>query len=73
MDPIICFCHTVRQDSIKQAIRYGANTIHKIGELTRAGTGCSSCHPELELILYLTQQEIKKELEEKEKGQLGLF
>ena len=46
-DPIICTCHRVTESVIKAAVAAGADSVEKIGEATKAGTGCGSCKPTL--------------------------
>lgn len=50
---LICFCHTVNELDILSAIQKGADSIEKIGDFTLAGTGCHSCHPDLERFIKL--------------------
>ena len=45
--PTICACHGVSEARILKAVREGAGTPERIGALTRAGTNCGSCLPEL--------------------------
>lgn len=49
--PRICACHGVGLNIIKEAIKNGATTVEQIGELTKAGTNCGSCIPELKQLL----------------------
>lgn len=49
--PTICVCHGIREATIAQAIREGADSLAAIGAATRAGTGCGSCRPELSALL----------------------
>lgn len=52
---IICSCHSVGFNTIKQAItEQQADSVEKIGEITCAGTNCGSCVPELQSILEET-------------------
>ncbi len=48
---LICFCHGVPEDEIRQAIREGARTIKEIQAKTLASTGCGGCACEVERIL----------------------
>jgi nitrite reductase (NADH) large subunit len=47
----ICNCHSVSKGQIVAAIREGKCSIAKIGECTRAGTGCGTCQPLLGRLL----------------------
>ena len=44
-DTQICNCHAVCKGSIVDAIKSGQCSVTKIGECTRAGTGCGTCQP----------------------------
>ena len=48
---MVCLCHGVSERAVRRAIDHGAHTIDAIGEQTRAGTCCESCHPSLEALL----------------------
>ncbi len=54
--PIVCSCHAVGRLQIRAAatLNPGA-TIHQLCELSRAGTGCGSCRPEVQKILREAQ------------------
>src|SRR5262249_53898874 len=47
----ICNCHSVSKGQIVAAIREGKCNVAKIGECTRAGTGCGTCQPLLGRLL----------------------
>ena len=47
----ICACHGVTEGRILAAAREGATTTEKIGAVTRAGTNCGSCLPELRRLI----------------------
>ncbi|WP_303902184.1 nitrate reductase [Thiohalomonas denitrificans] len=50
----VCACHGVGENSILTAIReQGVNSVEKIGECLKAGTGCGACIPELKALLRL--------------------
>ncbi|MDB5375019.1 MAG: nitrate reductase [Belnapia sp.] len=49
--PTICVCHGIAAAGICAAIAGGADTLARIGEATRAGTGCGSCKPEIATLL----------------------
>ena len=46
-----CICHAVSETDVELAVLGGADTIEAIGEATGAGTGCGSCHNELQDVL----------------------
>ncbi len=44
---LVCTCHRVGAARLCEAIAGGACTVEALGEVTKAGTGCGSCKPEL--------------------------
>jgi bacterioferritin-associated ferredoxin len=46
-----CICHAVTVDEVETAIDSGCETIDAVGEATRAGTNCTTCHDHLDEIL----------------------
>jgi bacterioferritin-associated ferredoxin len=46
-----CICHAVTVDEVTDAIETGCESIESVGEATRAGTNCTTCHDHLEEIL----------------------
>lgn len=44
---IICSCHSVRLNTIKNAIKEGATSVELLGEKLKCGTNCGSCKGEL--------------------------
>lgn len=38
-----CRCKNVSIDTIVEAVKNGAGTVEKVGEVTKAGTGCGRC------------------------------
>ncbi|WP_297639098.1 (2Fe-2S)-binding protein [uncultured Clostridium sp.] len=48
---IICNCMNVSYIDIRKAMINGARTVEEIQEITKAGTGCGGCIPEIEKIL----------------------
>ncbi len=38
-----CKCKNVSIDTIVDAVKNGADTVEKVGEVTKAGTGCGRC------------------------------
>jgi NAD(P)H-nitrite reductase large subunit len=54
VDPaeIICSCNAVTRGQLTEAIaRECLVSVGEVGEETRAGTGCGSCHGELEALI----------------------
>ena len=43
-----CICSAVTVDDVTSAIDGGADTIDAVGDATRAGTTCGSCHDTLD-------------------------
>lgn len=43
-----CICNAVTDDQVASAIDLGAETVESVGEATRAGTTCGTCHDHLE-------------------------
>ena len=50
-EEIICNCRNVTTGDIVSAIKDGADTVEKIGEVTQAGTGCSRCKSSIENLI----------------------
>jgi bacterioferritin-associated ferredoxin len=44
----ICLCHAATTRDVDAAIDEGASTIEEVGEACGAGTGCGSCHEEIQ-------------------------
>jgi assimilatory nitrate reductase catalytic subunit len=58
-EPVVCACFGIGADRIRDALAFGAaGTLAEIGQVTRAGTNCGSCLPELKRIIA---QERKKD------------
>ncbi len=54
--PIVCSCNAIGRLQIRAAAKSNPSaTIHQLCELTKAGTGCGSCRPEVQKILQETQ------------------
>ena len=52
---IVCACFSVGVNTIAGAVAGGCTTMEAVGALTRAGTNCGSCRPEISRILDLHQ------------------
>lgn len=50
-DKIICGCYKVKKSEIVEAIKNGADTVEKVGEVTKAGTGCGNCKGAIQEII----------------------
>jgi bacterioferritin-associated ferredoxin len=48
-----CICAAVDEGEVLAAVDAGADTISAVGQLTRAGTGCGSCHDRIEDLIEL--------------------
>jgi assimilatory nitrate reductase catalytic subunit len=44
---VVCACFNVGQNTLLKAIGKGAQSVQILGKMTRAGTNCGSCKPEL--------------------------
>ena len=51
LGPLVCSCHHVGADNLRQAIAAGCGSLAELGASTGAGTGCGSCRPEVQRIL----------------------
>ena len=47
-DKIVCYCNSVTNGMIKDAIDAGASTLEEIQEATGAGTVCGACLENIE-------------------------
>ena len=51
-DRILCYCKNVRYGEVRAAIdRTSARTVADVMKACDAGTGCRTCHPEIEDLL----------------------
>ncbi len=46
-DRMVCSCFQVKHSEIKRAISEGADTLEKLQDVTKAGTGCGGCKRKL--------------------------
>jgi bacterioferritin-associated ferredoxin len=46
-----CICRAVTVDEVSAAIDGGADSVEAVGQATRAGTSCTTCHDHLEEII----------------------
>lgn len=52
---IICSCHLIGANTIRQAVIEGATTVNAVGSKTAAGTNCGSCRMEIQQIINTTK------------------
>jgi NAD(P)H-nitrite reductase large subunit len=48
-----CICAAVDEQDILAAVDQGADSIMAVASVTRAGTGCGSCHDHIEDLIEL--------------------
>ena len=48
-----CKCKNVSIDTIVEAVKNGADTVEKVGEVTKAGTGCGRCKALIQNVIDL--------------------
>jgi assimilatory nitrate reductase catalytic subunit len=48
---VVCACFGVGENTLKQAVAQGANSVEALGARLRAGANCGSCIPELKKLL----------------------
>jgi bacterioferritin-associated ferredoxin len=46
-----CICHAVSDRQVVEAVDAGATTVQALGDVTRAGTSCGTCHDTLEELI----------------------
>lgn len=73
MSPVICFCYGITVEDLELAVRAGAKTPEQVMEETGAGGGCTSCHPDLEVIVPALVKKLKAKIKEEGDAQLRLF
>jgi len=49
----VCGCKQVSLQAVVDAVKGGANTVQKVGEVTQAGTGCGRCQGLIENVIAL--------------------
>jgi len=62
---LICICNFVDEKEIVNLLKKGANTTLDIQNLTRAGTSCGRCLPEIDDLVKSHQNEKPKEQQKK--------
>lgn len=48
---VVCECFQVTEETIREAVKNGANTVEAVGDKTQAGTGCGGCQSRIEEII----------------------
>jgi bacterioferritin-associated ferredoxin len=51
----VCICEGVTEDQVRSAVACGARTIQDVGDSCAAGTGCGSCHDEIDVFLLAAE------------------
>ena len=51
MAEFYCNCRNVSEETVRQAIANGADTVEKVGEATQAGTGCGRCKSGIQALI----------------------
>lgn len=67
---LICLCNFVDEKEIKSLLKKGANSTADIQRLSRAGTSCGRCLPEIDAIVEVHNK--KKPKDQQGKLELGL-
>ena len=61
-EDIVCKCFGITGDEIRQvAMQNGLKTVEQVTHYTKAGGGCTTCHPEIQEILREISEEVEKE------------
>jgi bacterioferritin-associated ferredoxin len=47
----VCICAAVPDTEIRSCIADGASTVDEVGDACGAGTGCGSCHDQIDIFL----------------------
>jgi bacterioferritin-associated ferredoxin len=47
----VCICYAVPDSEVRACIARGARTVEEVGEACDAGTGCGSCHDQIDVFL----------------------
>lgn len=64
---LVCLCNFVDEKEIITALKKGAGSTREIQLLTRAGTSCGRCLPEIDKIV----SDFRKKKPKEQKGQLN--
>jgi len=69
---VVCSCFGVRENTIKQAIAEGNNTVAGLGKALKCGTNCGSCKTELASLIESTSAVSKPHLKEETTNEYAL-
>lgn len=58
LDKTVCYCMSVTNGMIKDAVEAGATTLEEVQEATGAGTVCGAC---LDNVAHLVEQFVKEQ------------
>lgn len=58
LDKTVCYCMSVTNGMIKDAVEAGATTLEEVQETTGAGTVCGAC---LDNVAHLVEQFVKEQ------------
>jgi bacterioferritin-associated ferredoxin len=47
----VCICAAVTDTEVRSCIARGARTVEEVGDACEAGTGCGSCHDQIDVFL----------------------
>lgn len=50
-DKIVCYCNSITNGMIKEAVENGAVTLEEVQEVTNAGTVCGACIENIENLI----------------------
>ena len=62
---LVCICNLINESEIKALLKRGASSTHDIQDLTRAGTSCGRCLPEIDEIVNSYKKEKPKDQQQK--------
>jgi bacterioferritin-associated ferredoxin len=47
----VCVCHAVSEAEVEASVHAGATTVRAVGQYTRAGTSCGTCHDHIDEVI----------------------
>jgi bacterioferritin-associated ferredoxin len=47
----VCVCHAVTDTEVAASVEAGATTVEAVGDYTRAGTSCGTCHDHIDEVI----------------------
>lgn len=70
----MCHCLAVAESEVLHAIRSGADSVESVGQYCEAGTGCTSCHEAIRVMLRAdARHDLARNRTPKSLRQLSLF